>query len=72
MALDRPIAANRLRRDRALVAYQPPRTADQDLVRNGRYAVFQMAAAMLPRAIFVGIFDQIIGLRDPPTTTVST
>jgi hypothetical protein len=36
------------------------------LVRHARYAVFQMAAAALPQAIFTGILDRINGLRDPP------
>ena len=35
------------------------------LVRHGRYAAFQMAEASLPRAVFAGLYDLIIGLRDP-------
>ena len=36
------------------------------LVRHARYAVFQMAAAALPQAMFTGILDRINTLRDPP------
>jgi hypothetical protein len=36
------------------------------LVRHGRYAVFQMAAAALPREVFAGILSLINGLRGPP------
>ncbi len=37
------------------------------LVRHGRYAVFQMAEAALPRAVFAGITGLINGLRGPPS-----
>ena len=37
------------------------------LVRHGRYAVFQMAEAALPRAVFAGIIGLINGLRGPPS-----
>ena len=36
------------------------------LVRHSRYAVFQLAEAALPRAVFAAIFDRINGLRGPP------
>lgn len=36
------------------------------LERHARYAVFQLAEAALPRAVFAGIFDRINGLRGPP------
>ncbi|MEO1088993.1 MAG: IS1380 family transposase [Pseudomonadota bacterium] len=36
------------------------------LVRHARYAVFQLAEAALPRAVFAGVLDRINGLRDPP------
>ena len=42
------------------------------LVGHARYAVFQMAEAALPRAVFAGILDLINGLRQPPVVTVST
>jgi hypothetical protein len=35
------------------------------LVRHARYAVFQLAEAALPRAVFAGILDRIKNLRDP-------
>ncbi len=41
------------------------------LVRHGRYAIFQMAEAALPRAVFAGILGLINGLRGPPSTAVS-
>ena len=41
------------------------------LVRHGRYAAFQMAEALLPRAVFAGLHDLIIGLRDPPAGALS-
>ena len=41
------------------------------LVRHARYAVFQMAEAALPRAIFVGILGLINGLRGPPAEASS-
>ena len=41
------------------------------LVRHGRYAAFQMAEASLPRAVFAGLHDLIIGLRDPPAGALS-
>ena len=41
------------------------------LVRHGRYAIFQMAAAALPQAVFAGILGLINTLRGPPVTTVS-
>ncbi len=41
------------------------------LVRHGRYAIFQMAAAALPRAVFAGILGLINGLRGPPAANVS-
>ena len=40
-------------------------------VRHGRYAAFQMAEASLPRAVFAGLHDLIIGLRDPPAGALS-
>jgi len=40
------------------------------LVRHGRYAIFQMAAAALPRKVFAGVLDLINGLRDPPVSAV--
>ncbi len=42
------------------------------LVRHGRYAIFQMAAAALPREVFAGIFDLINTLRGPPPETTCT
>jgi len=42
------------------------------LVRHGRYAIFQMAEAALPRAVFAGILGLINGLRDPPAATACT
>lgn len=36
------------------------------LVRHARYAVFQLAEAALPRAVFASILDRINGLRGPP------
>ena len=42
------------------------------LVRHARYAIFQMAEAALPRAVFAGIIGLINGLRGPPAATVST
>jgi len=36
------------------------------LVRHARYAVFQMAEAVLPNAVFAGVLDLITGLRGPP------
>jgi hypothetical protein len=36
------------------------------MVRHARYAVFQMAEAALPRAVFAGVLDLINGLRGPP------
>ncbi len=41
------------------------------LVRHGRYAIFQMAAAALPQAVFAGILGLINTLRGPPVTTVT-
>lgn len=41
------------------------------LVRHARYAIFQMAGAALPRAVFASIIGLINGLRDPPVATVS-
>lgn len=41
------------------------------LVRHGRYAIFQMAEAALPRAVFAGIVDLINGLRGPPAGALS-
>ena len=41
------------------------------LVRHGRYAVFRMAEAALPRTVFAGTLGLINGLRDPPVATVS-
>jgi hypothetical protein len=37
------------------------------LVRHGRYAIFQMAEAALPREVFAGIVALITGLRGPFT-----
>ncbi len=36
------------------------------LVRHGRYAIFQMASAALPRKVFAGVINLINGLRGPP------
>ncbi len=41
------------------------------LVRHGRYAIFQMAEAALPRQVFASILTLINGLRGPPSTAVS-
>ena len=41
------------------------------LVRHGRYAVFQMAKAALPREVFSGILGLINTLRGPPAAAVS-
>ena len=41
------------------------------LVRHARYAVFQLAEAALPRAVFAGILGLINGLRGPPAGAVS-
>ena len=41
------------------------------LVRHGRYAIFQMAEAALPRAVFAGILGLINGLRGPSITAVA-
>jgi hypothetical protein len=41
------------------------------LVCHGRYAIFQMAEAALPRRVFAGILELINGLRGPPFTAVS-
>ena len=41
------------------------------LVHYGRYAVFQMAKAALPRHVFTGILDLINFLRGPPLVGVS-
>ena len=40
-------------------------------VRHGRYAIFQMAEAALPRAVFAGILGLINTLRGPPPAAVS-
>jgi len=40
-------------------------------VRHGRYALFQIAAAALPRAAFQAIIDRINGLRGPPAVAAS-
>ena len=40
------------------------------LVRHGRYAIFQMAAAALPQKVFAGVLDLINGLRGPPGKAV--
>jgi hypothetical protein len=40
------------------------------LVRHGRYAIFQMAAAALPQEVFAGIFGLINTLRGPPVEAV--
>jgi hypothetical protein len=42
------------------------------LVRHGRYAIFQIAEAALPRQVFAGILGLINGLRDPPAATGCT
>ena len=39
------------------------------LVRHGRYAIFQMAAAALPKEVFAGILGLINTLRGPPAET---
>jgi len=41
------------------------------LVRHGRYAVFQMAAAALPRKVFAGVLNLINGLRAPPDAALA-
>ena len=41
------------------------------LVRHGRYAIFQLAEAALPRQVFASILALINGLRGPPFTAVS-
>jgi hypothetical protein len=41
------------------------------LVRHARYAVFQMAEAALPRAVFAGMIALINGLPGPPAETLS-
>lgn len=41
-------------------------------VRPGRYAVFQLAEAAVPRAVFAGIITLINGLRGPPQLAVAT
>jgi hypothetical protein len=41
------------------------------LVRHGRYTIFQMAEAALPRQVFASILVLINGLRGPPFTAVS-
>ena len=41
------------------------------LVRHGRYAIFQMAAAALPHGVFAGIPGLISTLRGPPGVAVS-
>ena len=41
------------------------------LVRHGRYAIFQMAEAALPREVFAGILGLINTLRGPPIASVS-
>jgi hypothetical protein len=41
------------------------------LVRYGRYAIFQMAEAALPRAVFAGMLGLINGLHGPPAGAVS-
>jgi len=41
------------------------------LVHHGRYAIFQMAAAALPREVFAGILGLINSLRGPPIAAVS-
>jgi len=38
-------------------------------VHHGRYAIFQMAEAALPRQVFAGVLGPINGLRDPPAAT---
>jgi hypothetical protein len=42
------------------------------LVHHGRYAIFQMAEAALPRQVFAGVLGLINGLRDPPAATGCT
>ena len=39
------------------------------LVRHARYAIFQLAEAALPRAMFAGILNRIKNLRNPPHET---
>jgi hypothetical protein len=41
------------------------------LVSHGRYAIFRMAAAALPREVFVDILGLITTLRRPPGAVVS-
>jgi hypothetical protein len=41
------------------------------LVRHGRYAILQMAAAALPREVYAGILGLINTLRGPPAAAVS-
>jgi hypothetical protein len=40
------------------------------LVRHGRYAIFQMAAAAPPKEVFAGILGLINSLRGPPAETL--
>ncbi len=40
------------------------------LVSHGRYAIFRMAAAALPREVFVDILGLITTLRGPPGAVV--
>jgi hypothetical protein len=35
-------------------------------VHHARYAIFQFAAAALPRAVFAGVLGLITGLHGPP------
>lgn len=42
------------------------------MVRHARFAVFQMAEAALPRAVFAGALDLINGLRGPPAEAASS
>jgi len=41
------------------------------LVRHGRYALFQMAEAALPRSVFDAIIGRINALRGPPPVAAS-
>jgi len=41
------------------------------LVRHGRYALFQMAEAALPRSVFHAIIGRINALRGPPPVAAS-
>ena len=49
----------------------PQEGPDRKTKVAGSYAIFQMATAALPQAVFAGILGLINTLRGPPVTTVS-